>query len=128
MSAFGTKQRWEPLRLMSAFGVKRTQSARVTPLTQQIASVRVAVLFSPPSAVGPQANLAFEVRRDLDAAPRQAFVARIQELEATLQAEREAFIARITELDRALQRFAKLFRWIGLPPLLAMRQRLRRKH
>jgi hypothetical protein len=55
-------------------------------------------------------------------------VARIRELEATLQAEREAFIARITELDRALQRVAKLFRWTGLSPLLAMRQRLRRKH
>jgi hypothetical protein len=61
-------------------------------------------------------------------AERQAFVARIHELEATLQAEREAFIARITELDRALQRVAKLLRWTGLSPLLAMRQRLRRKH
>jgi hypothetical protein len=58
---------------------------------------------------------------------RQAYIARIEELQSGFQAEREAFIARITELDRAVQNFAKLFRWVGLSPLLALRQRLTRK-
>ncbi|TMJ89948.1 MAG: hypothetical protein E6G76_07200 [Alphaproteobacteria bacterium] len=60
-------------------------------------------------------------------AERQAYIARIQEFEAVFQAEREAFVARIGELDRALQRLGKFFRWVGLSPLLALRQRLTRK-
>ena len=37
--------------------------------SRQIGSVRVAILLFLPSAIGPQADLAFEVRRYLDASP-----------------------------------------------------------
>jgi hypothetical protein len=60
-------------------------------------------------------------------AERRAYIARIHELEASSQAEHEAFVARIGELDRRLRSFDKLFRWVGLSPLLALRQRLTRK-
>jgi hypothetical protein len=58
-------------------------------------------------------------------AERQAFAARIQELEATLQAERGGFIGRISELARAPQRLVRFRRWMGLSRVLAARRWMR---